>query len=181
MIDLNKQETIEFRNPYTGGSIQMSIAGKFPQYHFRFLTGDVNFTTYGGSWISKPFSNDDFTYYLVIELRNRQEDLGDDANPVYEISISAVSPEAAADHLAGAFESGGAANSDNVLAQVEALYSYGISANLWYAEGNNWHKLMSEAHKMAAFIHSYFGFYMDVPLNRIGNTGWDLIQGHIGF
>ena len=35
---------------------------------FSFLSGDMNFTRYGGKWISTRRNNGEFDYYFVIEL-----------------------------------------------------------------------------------------------------------------
>ena len=62
---------------------------------FYFLTGDVNYTTYGGKWISTRQSNGDFDYYFVIELLNWREAVGDREAPpeTYNVSLSVVSPQ----------------------------------------------------------------------------------------
>ena len=43
---------------------------------FSFLTGDMNYTTYGGKWISTRQNNGEFDYYFVIELLNWPETVG---------------------------------------------------------------------------------------------------------
>lgn len=150
--------------------------------HFRFLTGDVNYTTYGGSWVSRQFHNGDFAYRLVIQLINMHEATGDENQPQYHVGVYAVSPEAAGqDNVDRAFDGLPEEFRDKELFQVEALHSYGIQATLWRASGDNWDKLMRAARRQCLFINSFFGFYMDVPENRIGNTGWDFIAGDIGF
>lgn len=163
---------------------ELSILGtKHPAPHFRFLTGDINFTTYGGSWVSRAFNNGEFDYYLVIELRNCREDSGKETGATYEVSLSVVSPDRAGEHLAEAFESGGLPEElrGNKYVEVEALYTYGISVRVWHGEGNNWRKLVTAAHRQALFVNSFLGFYLDEPVNRIGNTGWDFLAGDIGF
>jgi len=37
---------------------------------FKFLTGDVNWETYGGKWVSPKLNNGDFDYWLVLEFVN---------------------------------------------------------------------------------------------------------------
>ena len=61
---------------------------------FSFLTGDMDFTTYGGKWISTRQSNGEFDYYFVIELLNWRETVGEREAPpeTYNVSLSVVSP-----------------------------------------------------------------------------------------
>lgn len=170
---------------YDYHGINLTIAGvKHPTPHFHFLSGDINFATYGGKWASKRFNNGDFDYYLVIELRNNHEDSGVDSGPMYDVSIGVVSPEAAGEkNVKDAFESCGLPDelAENAYIQVEALHDYGIYAHVWHVEGNNWRKLMAEAHRQALFVNAFFGLYMDERRNAIGNNGWDFVRGHIGF
>ena len=64
---------------------------------FSFLTGDVDFATYGGKWISTRQSNGEFDYYFVIELLNWRETVGQREAPpeTYNVSLSVVSPQEA--------------------------------------------------------------------------------------
>ena len=39
-----------------------------PKVRFTFLSGDCNWSDYGGKWISQKFNNGDFDYWLVREL-----------------------------------------------------------------------------------------------------------------
>ena len=48
---------------------------------FRWLTGDMDFLTYGGKWISTRQSNGEFDYYFVIELLNWRETVGEREAP----------------------------------------------------------------------------------------------------
>jgi hypothetical protein len=158
------------------------MRGQKAQMKFRFLTGDVNALDYGAKFVSKRLHNGDFNYWLVMELINMTEACGrdNDGKPTYHVCLSAVSPEAAKDKLEDAFAScGDGAVSDNPLAQVECLHSYGISSPLWQGDSNNAHKLMRQARQEAIKASSLFGFYMDAPKNRIGTTGWEAIKGDL--
>ena len=44
---------------------------------FSFLTGDMNFTRYGGKWISTRRNNGEFDYFFVVELLNWRETVGE--------------------------------------------------------------------------------------------------------
>ena len=153
---------------------------------FKFLTGDINWETFGGSFISKKLNNGDWDYWLVLEFTNLEESLGQKMWHKYTVEIKAVSPEAAGmDNLNKAFECIGMDGEEFLEMktqdryQVEALHEYGISATLFYKEGNNIKKLMKEAHEEADKIEYLFDFYMDREENRIGNNGWQFISGNL--
>jgi len=145
---------------------------------FKFLTGDMDWREYGGKWISKKLNNGDFDYWMVIELINMNEHVID-PDYTYWVILSAVSPDEAKEHLDRAYECYGIEDIDEKtdFMNVEVLHGYGISAPLWDDMGNNYKDLMKEAHRQASISETLFGFYMDKPKNRIGATGWDVIQG----
>lgn len=154
---------------------------------FKFLSGDVNWKDYGGKWISKKLNNGDFDYYLVIELINARDAIGDKYPHKYMMILSSVSPSEGKEHLEQAYECMGLNEGnykkeylDSDEAKVEALHSYGISAKLWDDEGDNCKKLLKEAHNQAETSSIFFGFMMDKRQNLIGDTGWDFIKGDIG-
>jgi hypothetical protein len=155
---------------------------------YKFLTGDVNWKTYGGKFVSQKLNNGDFDYWLVLEVLNMPEATGDDDQPTYLVQVSAVSPdEAKEENLARAFQCCGFSDEDtekyknNDLIKVEVLSDYGVSAPLWNASGNNIKKLLKEAHEQSQAINGLFGFFMDTPKNMVGSTGWDLIAGNLVF
>ena len=121
---------------------------------------------------------------LVVEVINLHDAIGDESDHKYHVSIEAVSPESAGnENLDRALESWGLSDEDielyqnNPIRQVEALSDYGIAATLWSQSGNNIRKLMRAAQHESELIHGLFGFYMDRPQNRIGQSGWDRISG----
>ena len=157
---------------------------------FSFLTGDVDYTTYGGKWISTRQSNGEFDYYFVIELLNWRETVGEREAPpeTYNVSLSAVSPHEAQDKIGAALDCCGITEAmlrtatengyrDSVL--VEALYNYGTHTPVWNKDGNNWRALMREARQEARQCEFLFGFYLDRPVNRIGTTGWEALRGDL--
>ena len=156
---------------------------------FKFLTGDVDYTTYGGKWISNPQSNGEFTYFFVIELINWAEAIGDrdaEGKPTYNLTLSVVSPEQAGEkNLESAYSCCGIdeemlerCKTQGNLAevQVEALHAYAGGVHVWSEDGNNWRKLFKEARKQAMLGGMMFGFVMDRPVNRIGETGWEALK-----
>ena len=157
---------------------------------FSFLTGDVNYTTYGGKWISTRQSNGEFDYYFVIELLNWRETVGEREAPpeTYNVSLSVVSPQEAQGKIGAALDCCGITEAtlqsaagngyrDSVL--VEALYTYGVHTPVWSKDGNNWRALMGEARQEAGQCEFLFGFYLDRPVNRIGTTGWESLRGDL--
>jgi hypothetical protein len=44
---------------------------------FKFLTGDINWQTYGGKFISKKLNNGEFDHWLVIEVTNWANAVGE--------------------------------------------------------------------------------------------------------
>jgi hypothetical protein len=157
---------------------------------FRWLTGDRDFLTYGGKWISTRQNNGEFDYYLVIELLNWRETVGEREAPpeTYNVSLSVVSPQEAQGKISAALDCCGITEAmlqtatgngyrDTVL--VEALYTYGIHTPVWSKDGNNWRALMREARQEARQCEFLFGFYLDRPVNRIGTTGWESLRGDL--
>lgn len=153
---------------------------------FHFLTGDSNWQQYGGKWISNPQSNGDFTYYFVIELVNWEDAVGKIEAPAkYNVSLSVVSPsEAGGDNLKSAAECCGLSLGDypNMTDEmrVELLHSYGAGVvPVWQDNGNNYRRMMKAAKKAAVEKEFFFGFAMDRPVNQIGTSGWNALQGKL--
>lgn len=157
---------------------------------FSFLTGDGNYTTYGGKWISTRQNNGEFDYYFVIELLNWRETVGEREAPAetYNVSLSVVSPQEAQGKIGAALECHGITEEmlqtatengyrDTVLS--EALHSYGVHTPVWSKDGSNWRALMREARQEARQCEFLFGFYLDRPVNRIGTTGWESLRGDL--
>ncbi len=127
---------------------------------FQFLTGDINWLTYGGKFISNRLNNGDWNYWLVLSIYNLHEQ--DEDGPTYRVELSAVSPDAAGDNLNAALECCGfpAELVLNDALKVEALSDYGTAALLWYDEGNNYKQLFKATHAEARQIEAWVGFYL---------------------
>lgn len=151
----------------------------------RFLTGDINWKTYGGKFITKKLNNGDFDYYIVIEFINMHEATGDEKQDKYSVSIQAVSTtEAGEKNIKSALDCCGIdietiPQEHRETAIIEVLSTYGVYATLKTLSGNNYRKVLTQAHKELQAITCLFGFYMDRPENRIGSTGWDMIKGNV--
>lgn len=167
---------------------------------FKFLTGDVNWQTYGGKFVSKRLANGhdgkgavrgqdyDFHYWLVMDVRpNEDWEYGDREDPKYYVSLAVVSPEQASPkELQSAINSCGIPDDElprfmaDPMFLVECLHGYGCAAHVWHGQGNNLSALMKEARYEAQLASGImFGFYMDAPQNRIGSTGWDCVKGDL--
>jgi len=166
---------------------------------FKFMSGDVNWETYGGQFVSKRLCNGydgkgavqgqdyDFHYWLVMDVRpNEDWEYGSKKDPKYWVSLAVVSPEAAdPKELQAAINSYGIPADElhrfmaDPLLLVECLHSCGVAACVWHGEGNNLSVLMKEARKEAQVVEMMFGFYMDRAQNMIGSTGWDTVRGDL--
>jgi hypothetical protein len=152
----------------------------------KLLSGDVNWQTYGGKWISKKKTNEDFDYWIVLEFINFLEATGEKINGKdrYIVKIHVVAPSQVPEHeKEQALRSMGMGQSTDEIPNdemwVEILDSYGTRAVIDVIEGNNIKKLMKKAHDKIAIMDIMFGFFMDQPTNRLGTTGWDMIKGDI--
>jgi hypothetical protein len=170
---------------------------------FKWLTGDVNFTDYGGKWIRKVGSADSRRYH-ILSLENWVELVGEreasEVGATYCVDLSEVDLDAIA--LSGSLESalrscgmtldqfgavtcGGHTIADPQhaeLALAEACHSYGCKAPLWDANGNNYRKLMREARAFSRSLddsdrHSEA---MERPVNAIGTSAADFMCGRFG-
>ena len=131
-----------------------------PNIRFRFLSGDIDWATYGGMWISKKFNSEDpeGSYYLVRTLENLHEVTGETSDSKYVCSLNLVAlqstktdyPEEmhSAIHCAGMsyvdgvlVDAEGDAVPDPELREVEALVDYGFFEPLYCVYGNNCTKL----------------------------------------
>lgn len=137
---------------------------------FKFLSGDMDWKTYGGKFVSNRLNNGEFDYWLVINVINCLD----------SVEIQAVSPDSVSrEDKDRAISSCGwdSLDESNPLDMVQVLSEHGIFAQLWESSGNNIAKLMQAARREAQLIEMLFGFYMDRPENQIGQDGWGLIRG----
>ena len=150
---------------------------------FQFLSGDVDFSAYGGKWISNKQNNSEIDYWFVIELCNIKEI---DNKSKYGVTLSVISPEMAENEIESALNSWGLESIPDNLTQshkemflCDLLHSYGVFAPISTEYGNNWRKLLKETKKEAKLVEILFGFYMDKSVNAIGSNGWDFLKGDI--
>lgn len=154
---------------------------------FAVLSGDVNFTDYGGTFYRLASAR----RYHVIEILNWEETCGDDAPAAtWNVSLSEVDLDAIPEReKASAMRSCGIA-SDGLdesgeplpeLAFVDALYSSGCRAPLWQDDGNNWHNLIREAVRESSRLDDPRAHRaaMARPVNKIGSTAAEFMAGDI--
>jgi hypothetical protein len=153
---------------------------------FKFLTGDLNWLQYGAKWVSQKLNNGDFDYFLVIDFRNMDEDMGrhNRGHPKYWAGLSAVSPQQAGEkNIQAAFDCRGITKVKmfdvSELNQVDCLHDYSGFVGLWNGKCNNARALLRQARREAQVCEGLFGFYMDRPVNQIGTTGWEAIKGDL--
>ena len=154
---------------------------------FRQFSGDINWSVYGGTFISKKLNNGEFDYWLAIRVTNYIDAVGEreakEHGAVYNVELVSVSISEAQGEIQHALVCCGYDTldpeelTDNH--RLDALLSYGTYAVLWTKDGNNIKKLMQEARKEGQLAEFLYGFYMDRQQNAVGATGWDLQRGNI--
>ena len=145
---------------------------------FRFLTGDVDYLSYGGKWYRKVAS----TRYHVIELTNMWDATGDKSIPQYNISLSEV--DITSSQLKDAMAGYGPDDEDlqnNELVKVESLASYGAKAPLGLWDGSNARKLFAEARSESRRLDDPDAYEaaMSRPVNALGSTAREYGAGDI--
>jgi hypothetical protein len=121
---------------------------------FKFLTGDVDWSVHGGTWISQKFNNGDADFWLVREILNWEERGESVADGKYTVSLSTISPDTFgldSQNLAIRCSFGDKTSWDELTeeSRVEALYAYGcyIVEESW--NGNNYSLLFKECQAFA--------------------------------
>jgi len=151
---------------------------------FTFLTGDSDWLSYGGKWISPKYNNGDFDYYLVRYLINMEEAVGGEAKYKYLVQLSVVAPSEVVDYVS-VMQSCGRDDEyrqwKNIpdIERVEMLADYGIYAHMKEWEGNNYKKLFKQCTDETMLVTNLFGFYMDRRQNGLGADGWDFVRGNV--
>jgi hypothetical protein len=119
---------------------------------FSFLTGDVNWSEYGGKWISQKLYDGARDYWLVKELVNMDDACGRDneGKPKYHCSLAEVridDPDLEAALSCCGIED--EAEEVSVRDKVEAIQSYSGGMIIWQESGNNYSKLFAECQSQA--------------------------------
>lgn len=146
---------------------------------------------YEMQFVSPQFTDCDWPIRFFIRLEYMEEHLSErdlkEFGGKYHCSIVAVSPKAVGkEQIQSAIESCGWDGLPDweemkELDQCELLLSYGTYAILWQSAGNNKWGLIRQAKAEAKSLPMFIGFKLDRQQNAIGNSGWDFLQGNIGF
>lgn len=152
--------------------------------HWSMLSGDFD----NGKLISPKGNNGDFDYWLVLEICDLHDAMGEKEAPAkYSIDVAVVAPsEVSAKERKQALQSYGVMEEELSKfgppfdAIVDVLHSYGTRAIIYSACGERLADLIREAKKQAEICGNFFfGFSMDAPQNAIGTTGWEMIRGDL--
>jgi hypothetical protein len=124
----------------------------------------------------KTLNNGDFDYKMVIQLTDMDEATGDTSQGKWMATLSAVKTPKylTKEQLADVANTCSMESKDVTCFDIAAV---GICANIKTMLGNNKSRILSTLKKEANTASMLFGFYMDRPLNAIGSTGWDFING----
>lgn len=150
------------------------------------LSGDIEQETYGGKLVAGPFQNGDFAYWLVIEVIEWAEAVGEreaaEIDGTHNVCLSVVAPsECSGKELDSVIRCCGweGMDLDGPLEVVELLHDYGVRA-IVHDDNGSLKGLLRLAKQEARICEAFtFGYRMDAPQNAIGSTGWDLLRGDL--
>lgn len=145
---------------------------------WQFLTGDVDFMTYGGKWVRQT---GDSTYH-VIKLVNMLDATGDDTIPVYSVELAEVDLNIAPIERALSCCGWTLTDVDETEPPliVEAVSSYGCYAPMGNWAGNNYRQLLADAKRESRMLTDdsrYHYTRMNRPVNRLGSTACEYAHG----
>jgi len=142
---------------------------------WEFLTGDINFQQYGGSWFRRIGPA---RIYHVIELVNTT----DKSQYTYSVQLKEIDLdnvlEGRLEAALSCFGMGEFLQSD--IRDVDALASYGVFAYMGDWAGNDYTDLLREAKRESRRLEKdsdYHESQSERPVNRIGSTARELAQG----
>jgi len=150
---------------------------------FEFLTGDCDWVSYGGIWVSPKLEAGGFNYWVAIRFDN-MEDLGCDDDGKYMVTVCAVAPglleeEEMQSILRQLDEQWWVGMSPEYqdLVLVEEVLMYGSYAPVWTKTGNNYRKLMQDARAVGNNVAKYPWSYFNQTANALGSSMLDFMHG----
>lgn len=163
--------------------VQDSVKGDLPEFTLQ-CEDD-----YESWYVSEKHNNEEYDYWYVIRLRDLDEleKYGGDFehNDKYQAVLMVSSPECLGEEKIRnqVLPCMGHIQCDSYNSKEMAVFvaDYGCSAVLGSYTSNTEKDAVDQARKECIGAEILFGFYMDAPQNRIGNTGWDLLKGNIGW
>lgn len=156
--------------------------------HFRFLTGDINWQDYGGSFYRRVSPG----VYHVMRVMNWVDAVGQreaaEVGYTYNVDLSEIDLRTMTDTQRAEVAQSCGFTPDEVdemphakLVWVDMCHGYGLRAPLWDENGNNLRKLMAEcrAESLALDDEDAHEAAMNRPVNGIGSTAREFGQGDI--
>lgn len=140
----------------------------------------------GIMWVSDPINYGDWPFCYVLRLQYTEDHDQEwaETNGRFHMEVHVASPVAAKKELVRIAENMGMTLKEFKEGPMESqcmeLVNEGISACLYQCTGNNMRKTIRQAKSKVPEIDFMFGFWMDKPVNAIGDTGWDWVKGDIG-
>lgn len=159
---------------------------------FKFLTGDIDWITYGGKFVSKRLDSGLFHYWLVLDFINLEE-MGaqdDEDDATYHCAVQAVAPDLLGfdkiDELLAQMDREWLqqwyyrqSESNRMLLLLEEASTYGYYGLCHYEEGNDWRRVIVDAKKRAAHVAQYPWSYWSQIANGIGSSVYDVMSGNL--
>lgn len=147
---------------------------------FTFLKGDVNWSDYGGTWISQKFtSTEGWDFWLVRELHRWDEE--ERPKNKYLCTLYLIAPSQFEDGEK-AFQSAGWEDWDSwddltEVEKVDMIHGYIGGTTVWQEQGNNYAVLFKECQEQAQQAVQDIGVVLGRKFNALGATGADLLKG----
>lgn len=157
---------------------------------FKFWSGDVNYVDYGGTWCWRAGPLE----FHFIELMNWEDRVGireaEEVGYTYNVTLKIVHLDELSEWQAGsAIRSVGCEEALQELAVKKDIVgtlrllagcaaAYGTFCRGFDENGNNYRELIAEA-KRASLSWAGDGSILDRPVNRIGQTGRELMRGDL--
>lgn len=157
---------------------------------FEFLTGDIDWITYGGKFVSKRLDSGLFHYWLVLDFINLEEAgaQDDEEDFTYHAAIQAVAPDLLGfdkiDELLAQMDREWLqewyyrqTESNRMLLLIEEASTYGYCGSCGYFEGDDWRRTIVDAKKKASHVATYPWSYWGDAANQLGATVYDCMTG----
>ncbi len=159
---------------------------------FDFLSGDVDWCTYGGKWVSERLDSGLFNYWLVLDFLNLEEAgaRDDDDDAMYHCAIEAVAPDLLGfdkiEELMYTMDLEWLeewyyrqSESNRMLLLIDEASIHGYYGPCAFFEGNDWRNTIISARRRAAHVATYPWSYWNRQANMVGSTVYDFMSGDI--
>ena len=142
------------------------------------LISDYDEDTY---WRSNRLNNGEFDYWLVVHVQDVTDYHDMPFNYIGTVMVVAPSQVSAStrDHYLSSLGLEDDPDSMKPADLAMLLAETGCGACVMQITGRNRARITRAAKQECQAIEMLFGFYLDRPVNRIGTTGWDMLQGNL--